>query len=98
MRIHADFLVGSDVEQATGGVVAAGGEHVAVWKKGDRVYVGLVAWKSLLAKTLANIPELGGRVACTRYKRFVVGRQGQGHYVASMTLKTDYLLTCFYIP
>lgn len=65
MRVHANFLISSDVEQTTGGVVGPGGEHVAVWKKGDRVYVRLVAWESLLAKTFADIPELGRRVTGT---------------------------------
>ena len=98
MRVHADLLVGSYVKQAARGVVGAGGEHVAVWKEGDRVYVGLVAGKRLLAQALAYVPQLGGRVTSTRHKRFKVGRQRQRHDVARVTLKADYLLPSLNIP
>lgn len=50
----------------------------------DGVYVALVAWKGLLAGTLANIPQFRAGIARTGHEGARIWRQRQRHNIAGM--------------
>lgn len=59
--------------------------HRCVFPHRHRVYVTFVAGERLLALSVANVPELGGRVAGTAHERSALRRERQGHHVSGVT-------------
>ena len=58
MGVHAELLVGSDVEEPAGGVIRPCCERVTVREIRYSVDVRLMAGEGLLADGVANIPKL----------------------------------------
>lgn len=73
MTVHGQLLVGADVKQPAGGVVAARGESVPVGEERHGVDVRLVAGERLLAQPLPDVPQLGGGVASSCREKGLLG-------------------------
>lgn len=98
VTVHGQFLIGPDIEQATGSVVTARRERKPVREECDGVYVRLVSGKRLLADALSDVPQLGRGVARPRHERTHIGRQRQGHDVTGVPQKRRHLLSRLDVP
>lgn len=59
VAVQGQLLVSSDVEQATGGVIRAGGEGKSIGEKRHSIDVRVVSSEGLLAVSFPHIPQLG---------------------------------------
>lgn len=64
----------------------------------DSVDVRLVASEGLSAHSFSDVPELSRGIAGPRHKQPGVRRQGETHYIASVTGKGGRLLTSLNVP
>lgn len=64
----------------------------------DGVNVRNVASEGLSAQAIPNIPEFGGGIAGTRYKRPGIRAEGQTHHVICVACKNGGLLASLDIP
>lgn len=79
------LAIGTDVEQAAGGIVGAGDEGVAIGEELDGVDVGLVAGKGLDGLAGADVPELGESIASTGDEGVLIcGVDANAHDVAEV--------------
>lgn len=93
------LAVCSNIEKTAGCIVGTGTKGVAIREELNGVDVGVVSCKRLDTFLLANIPELGKRIAGTRHKLIVVKRvDAQAHDIAQMVCKFVDLGTGFQVP
>jgi len=59
VAVHAQFLVGPDVEHSAGSVITSGCKSVAIRKEHYRVYITFMSSEGLNAVRTTNIPQLG---------------------------------------
>lgn len=77
VRVHSEFLIGTDVEKSAGGVVRACCKRISRREERNGVDIRLVAGERLLAHSIPDIPEFSGCIAGTRDECAHVRRQGQ---------------------
>ena len=97
--INVELPVGTDIEQAAGGVIRTGDKRVTIGEELNGVDVRLVCGKGLDGLSCTDIPQLGERITSARDEGVLVGRvKADAHDVAKMVGELGHLVTSFDIP
>ena len=72
--INVELPVGTDIEQAAGGVIRTGDKRVTIGEELNGVDVRLVCGKGLDGLSCTDIPQLGKRITSARDEGVLVGR------------------------
>lgn len=98
MTIHGQFLVRPNIEQSTGGIIAASRKRKTIREKRHSIDIRLVSGERLLTNTLPDVPQFCGGITRPRHKRSHVVRQTQWHHVTGVAQERGHLLAGLNVP
>lgn len=96
--VDHELLVGTQVKEAAGGVIGAGGKSVAIREETNGIDVRLVAGEGLSAHAFTDVPEFSRSVAGTGHKQPGVWSQREAHDITGVAGESGRLLTGLYVP
>lgn len=97
--VRGELTIGTDIEQTAGSVIRSSTEGITIGEELNGVDVRVVGGEGLHALLLANIPQLGERIAGAGDELVVVERvDAQAHDIAKMIGEFVYLGSRFQIP